>query len=176
MLLATISNDNQIKELNLSQIKKQDSYYAITVDNKSLGKVSVNPTDIRIEFKPDLAMEEFKVVHDLILSINEIVQGKISDDESMLGYLKEGEPACIVTNWDKWYSFLNEAKLKSLVGQKVRVFDHNNKELSNGMLVEYKTTSTDNLPFAITDCNIITIFGEKTFSGDFLKIEPVNEW
>ncbi|QHE53825.1 hypothetical protein [Pontibacillus sp. HMF3514] len=137
--------------------------------------VSLNEANqkLTLMFSPQLNLEQFSTIHQKIMELIQFFGTHYDDSNSLLGYLKDGEGAYIITNWSKWYKFLQDARLKTLEGQKVRILDQKENELGSGMFVDYKR-DTEHL--TIIECSIITLFGEKSYSGTDLKIEPTNEW
>ncbi|WP_175987732.1 hypothetical protein [Bacillus sp. Marseille-Q1617] len=127
---------------------------------------------IEISFSPQLNLEEYKTVHLLFIELIKELDAQYDDSGSLLGYLSEGTGAYILTNWEQWISFLQEAKFRTLEGKKVRVLDEAGKELAAGMFVNYSADVSSN----IKECTVITLFGERTYKGDNLKVEATNEW
>lgn len=180
MLITTITyNDKNHSLVNIDGIsatrKKTPEHYVIEHNGQTLGSIYLKNESVHVEFEENLTLEAFTIIHHIILEISNKVNGQVDDTHSQLGYLKDGEPAFIITNWEKWYAFLNEAKLKTLEGQKVHVFDEED-ELGSGILMEYQLEPSINEEFIINQCTLITTFGERKFSGKNLKIEPANEW
>ncbi|RSK28347.1 hypothetical protein EJF36_16570 [Bacillus sp. HMF5848] len=134
---------------------------------------SATDEEATIGFPGDLPMNRFKKVHDKLINLADHLEAEIDDSQSLLGYLANGDGAYIVTNWTEWIIFLQEAKLRTLEGKKVRVLDEKETELGNGLYVSSETESTTG---NITSCTIITMFGEKTYTSNTLIIEPTNEW
>jgi len=130
---------------------------------------------VELRFSGNLRLEEYEIIHNAIITLASATSGKIDDTNSLLGYLGNAEPAYIVTNWVKWTLFLNEAKYKTLEGQKVKLLDVNNEELASGILVDYQYEIINDT-FSITECTLITTFGERKYTGDKLKIEPTDRW
>jgi hypothetical protein len=127
---------------------------------------------VEISFSPQLNLEEYKTVHHLLVELIKELDAQCDDSGSLLGYLSEGTGAYILTNWDQWVSFLQEAKFRTLEGKKVRVLDEAGKELAAGMFVNYVADASSN----IQECTVITLFGERTYKGNKLKVEATNEW
>lgn len=173
----TSSYDMDTLFQSLGLFKQGAQYILMTPDRKELAKI--NQTDSRVEltFPQNLNMEEYAQIHRVIVQIHEKVGGTIEDSNSLLGYLRNGEEARIVTNWEAWVAFLQGARHKSMQGQKVRVIDEKGMEIGNGLLMDY-VTSEDKAsnPFAVKECTLVTSFGERKFTGQNLKIEPTGEW
>ena len=135
-----------------------------------------NPHTLIGEFAQDLSMKEYKIINGLLKDIIGLFNGVIDDENSKLGYLEDGTPACIVTNWEKWETFLVKAKLRSLEGKKVMALNTNAETLIEGLLVDYGSSEDDETgALTITSCTVITIFGERTVKEEALFIEAVYE-
>lgn len=132
-------------------------------------------TTLAIQYGEALSFKEYELLHHLILSINASINGEIDDSKSLLGYLENGEPAYIITNWDSWTTFLNKAKHVSMEGQKVKVYNEVGLEVGSGLLVGYDSDRTNQKQFIITSCTLVTLFGERTYTGKQLTIEPTGE-
>ncbi len=172
----TFDTDTTFRSLGL--IRQDSQYVLITPDQKELAKIKLleNESNIEFTFPPNLNMDQYAEIHRMIVQIHEKVGGTIEDSKSLLGYLRNGQEACIVTNWDAWVAFLQGARHKSLEGQKVRIIDEKGMELGSGLLMDYDTNNEEASPFAIKSCTLVTSFGERKFSGSNLKIEPTGEW
>lgn len=172
--MGTYDMDSLFQTLGLL---KQDSHYVLmTPDRKELAKINQLDSKIEFSFPKSLNMEEYAQIHRLIIRIHEKAGGTIEDSNSLLGYLQNGEEARIVTNWEAWVGFLQGARHKSMQGQKVRIMDEKGMEIGNGLLLDYETNDESGSPFAVKSCTLVTSFGERTFTGQNLKIEPTGEW
>ncbi|WP_243292496.1 hypothetical protein [Bacillus sp. FJAT-47783] len=178
MLSVTVEIQNK-EEFDLLLLKlgffRKNGFYIFKTNNRELLRAEYTSDDDSAVFKfsPGLNLEEYTTIHHLLKEILQDGKLNFDDSNSLLGYLKNGEGAYILTNWYKWYEFLQDAKLKSLEGKKVRVLDEKERELASGLFVEYKK---DNASHKIIQCSVITLLGERTYSGNALKIEPTNEW
>ncbi|EIJ82219.1 hypothetical protein PB1_04775 [Bacillus methanolicus PB1] len=132
----------------------------------------INEQKIVFSFSKNLSFEEYQQIHHIIISLQQHIKGTIDVSNSLLGYLPDGRGAYIITNWNKWSHFILTAKLKSLEGHKVIVYNGKGKELGNGLLLDYKL---DKSP-CVYECTLITTFGEQIFHGEYLVIEPTNKW
>ena len=135
-----------------------------------------NPHILMGEFAQNLSMKEYKAINAFLKEIIEAFNGTIDDENSKLGYLADATPACIVTNWEKWETFLVKAKLRSLEGKKVMALNTDGETLIEGLLVEYGSSVDEETgSLTISSCTVITIFGERTVKEDALSIEAVYE-
>ncbi|WP_338785901.1 hypothetical protein [Metabacillus sp. FJAT-53654] len=161
-----------LKELGFLFVKNEYNYY---LKDKKLIEATIDSSNcsLKLLFSSGLNLEEYTMIHTIILCIMKKMNANIDDNDSLLGYTSNGEGAHIVSNWQNWYGFLQDAKLSSLEGKKVRVMDENDKELASGMFVGYKA---DELTSSIIECTLITLFGERTYKGNKLSIQPTNEW
>ncbi len=172
--LYSIFADHSIEEALMKQgFKKRGENY-IYKNSKIQVEAEADFIDrtVEISFSPQLNLEEYKTVHHLLVELIKELDAQCDDSGSLLGYLSEGNGAYILTNWEQWVSFLQEAKLRTLEGKKVRVLDEAGKELAAGMFVNYVADASSN----IQECTVITLFGERTYKGDNLKVEATNEW
>jgi hypothetical protein len=131
-----------------------------------------NKQQLVFSFANHLSFEQYQQIHHLITRIQHYIEGTVDDSNSLLGYLADGRGAYIVTNWNEWAHFIMSAKLKSLEGQKVSVYDDKETELASGLLLDYKLDEAG----YIYECTLITTFGEQTLRNHPLRIEPANEW
>lgn len=182
MLSVQISYPNQI---NIEEIlikagfkKTSQTYILETSSQKELarGNHEENMNNLTITFPKNLALEEYKQIHKAISSIANQSVCTVDDSNSQLGYLQNGEVAYILTNWSQWIYFLERARHRSMEGQKVRVLNENGFEIGNGILTEYTITDSLEDGFQIEKCTLITTFGESSFLGPNIKIEPTGEW
>ncbi|WP_088010780.1 hypothetical protein [Gottfriedia acidiceleris] len=173
--LHAISPDKSIEHtLHMNGFRIQDGTYFYTNSNIKLeGVVDSNKGSLKINFSPQLNLKQYTIVHDIIKNLILVLNAKYNDSQSLLGYLINGEGAYIITNWNYWVSFLQKAKLHSLEGKKVRVFDETKKEIASGMFISY---IMDEQTSSISECTLITHFGERSFKGSNLLIEATNEW
>jgi hypothetical protein len=172
--LHSITADHSIEEALMKQgFKKRGEKYIYKNSNLQVeAEADFIGRTVEISFSPQLNLEEYKTVHHLLVELTKELDAQCDDSGSLLGYLSEGTGAYILTNWDQWVSFLQEAKFRTLEGKKVRVLDEAGKELAAGMFVNYSADVSSN----IKECTVITLFGERTYKGDNLKVEATNEW
>jgi hypothetical protein len=157
---------------------KSDQTFSYRSENFKELVTAINNESVKmltLRFGGDLSLKEYELLHHLFLSINTTIDGKIDDSKSLLGYLEQGEPAYIITNWDSWTMFLNQAKHVSMEGQKVKVYNEVGLEVGSGLLVGYESDTTNEKQFIITSCTLVTLFGERTYTGKQLTIEPTGE-
>ena len=170
--------DKVFSEHKLVQ-KSNNSFSYTPPENKSeLAAATINhiKNTATFTYGGNLSFKEYEQIHNLITSINQEVKGVVDDSNSLLGYLENGEPAYIIKNWNSWTIFLNRAKYVSMEGQKVRVLNEHGIELATGLLVCYEVDPSTETQFTISSCSLVTTFGERTFSGSQLSIEPTGEW
>ncbi|MFS0863221.1 hypothetical protein [Fredinandcohnia sp. 179-A 10B2 NHS] len=160
-----------------SALKKQsDTEFILVNDKKELARITISEGYVTFSYDGSLKFSEYEQIHNAILTFSQETDGSIDDSGSKLGFLDNGEPAYIITNWSKWTEMLNKAKYKTLEGQMVRVVDKSGNELGNGMLVDYKFKESVNLTSVISECTLITLLGERKYQGDVLFIEPTGQW
>ncbi|WP_113927058.1 hypothetical protein [Bacillus sp. P14.5] len=178
MLSVKVDIQNK-EELHLPLLKQgfsnKTGSYIYKENNRELlrGEYVTESSSFLFEFSPGLNLEGYTTIHRLLNKIINDGELKFDDTNSLLGYLKNGEGAYILTNWSQWHEFLQDAKLKSLEGKKVRVLNETDQELASGLYVECKK---DEITNKIIKCTVITLFGERSYKGEALKIEPTNEW
>ncbi|PGL72049.1 hypothetical protein [Bacillus sp. AFS055030] len=173
--LHAISSDQSIEQILYEQgFKIQDGTYIYTKSNIKLeGVLDSHNRSLKINIPPQLNLKQYTIIHHFIKNLILVLTAKYNDSQSLLGYLSNGEGAYILTNWEHWVAFLQKAKLRSLEGKKVQVFDDSNKEIASGLFISYKM---DEQSSNITECILITHFGERSFKGSNLVIEATNEW
>ncbi|PFM79967.1 hypothetical protein COJ46_11610 [Bacillus sp. AFS077874] len=173
--LHSISPDLSIEDaLHLRGFGIQKGTYFYTKGNIKLeGVIDSDKRSLKINIPPQLNLKQYTIVHHIIKNLILVLNAEYNDSQSLLGYLTNGEGAYIITNWDYWVAFLQKAKLRSLEGKKVQVFDETNKEIASGMFISYKM---DEQSSNIIECILITHFGERSFKGSSLLIEATNEW
>ncbi|PGS52380.1 hypothetical protein [Bacillus sp. AFS041924] len=173
--LHTISPDQSIEQtLYIKGFRKQEETFIYTNNNIKLECViDSNKRSLNINFSPHLNLKQYTIVHNIIKNLILVLNAEYTDSQSLLGYLTNGKGAYIITNWADWVAFLQKAKLRSLEGKKVNLFDETNKEIASGMFISYKM---DDQSSNITECTLITHFGERSFKGSNILIEPTNEW
>ena len=169
--------ENIIRTLGLK--KKASNHYTISSKSeKEIAVLTIMPeeTQLHYTFSGNLSFEEYETIHNTMIHITDLCNGEVDDSQSLIGYLENGEKVNIVKNWDEWSLFINKAKYKTLEGQKIRLLDDKNSELASGLLVDYKFELNRTQSFCITECTLITSFGERKFSGEQLLIEPTDRW
>jgi hypothetical protein len=82
--------------------------------DKLLGTIQVSDNVVTFEYSSELLLEEYIIIHDVISRLIEGNDVKIDDSKSFLGYLSDGEPAYIKTNWDLWINHINASMKKCL--------------------------------------------------------------
>ncbi|MCH1626333.1 hypothetical protein [Fredinandcohnia quinoae] len=155
-----------------------NTYSVHTKENKQISTVTthIDKNIIVFTFLESLKLSEYEQIHHLICLLAEEFEGVIDDTESQLGYLENGEPAFIIKNWAQWTMLLNEAKYKTLEGKMVDILNENGDELGSGMLVDYKFDLSIDQTSIITECTIVTMLGERTYSGNPLVVKAGNQW
>lgn len=109
MLSVTIKS-NKIPDLQSPFIKESAGSYQIKLSqDKYLGEVELRPNKVVIHFLGELLLAEYIIVHDIIVKIHENIGGLMDDLNSFLGYLPNGEPVYMLTNWDEWISYLSSS-------------------------------------------------------------------
>ncbi|MBM4765055.1 hypothetical protein [Bacillus sp. B15-48] len=144
---------------------------SIIYHEKKLATIQHQQGEVVFQIHPQLDMAEYEIIRELILPIADSEGVLIDESGCQLGYLETGEKAYLIKNWEPWKAFLMKAKLRTLEGQNVIVKNEEEEELGNGLLAEYQINSD---PFRLTSITLITTFGEKTFKGKNLLIEPTN--
>ncbi|PYZ93532.1 hypothetical protein CR194_10205 [Salipaludibacillus keqinensis] len=125
--------------------------------------------------KDEVSFDGCKEFHHLIVHLAKALEASINDEEAMLGYDSLGNPAHLVTNFQSWSHFLDQAKHRSMEGYTVEVYD-GKRLLGRGIMVQADLATGDEQPVTKTPyCTIISAEGEETFLGDHLKIIPVVE-
>lgn len=119
MLSTTLTFDQQVdlSTFNSPFIKRRkNGYFEIYLDNadKLLGNIQILDTVLTIEYSSELLLEEYIIIHDVISLLIEGTDVKVDDTKSFLGYLSDGEPAYIKTNWDLWINHINASMKKCL--------------------------------------------------------------
>lgn len=146
---------------------------SVIYHEKTLATFKSNEDEVVFSIHPQLEMHQYEVLRQVILEIMAGHNVELDESGCQLGYLENGEGAYLIKNWESWKEFLMKAKLRTLEGQNVMLKNESGEELGNGLLAEYKI-ETD--PFRITSCTIITTFGERSFEGNALTIEPTNQF
>lgn len=162
-----------IEDLASEHIRRSGGKFFVYQGNKSLGTIQGSENGIEFLIDPHLGLEEFQFMRDLILDFSYGNEDAIDERDCQLGYLESGEKAYLIKNWEEWKAFLLKAKLKTLEGQNVQALNEVGEELASGLLAEYEITTA---PFRITSCTLITLFGERKFSGENIAIIPTNQF
>ena len=140
-----------------------------TLDKLITTEVREETREIAVSFSEKLSYAQYAVIHRFLVMLAEKINGRVFDKGSMLGYLQDGTPAYIVTNWDEWSRFLHEKKLHSSQGEYVHVYA-DGELLDSGILLDYEM-SKEGEAFAITSCTLLTSEGEATLHGEALVLE-----
>ncbi|MEE6450668.1 hypothetical protein RAH41_08865 [Gottfriedia acidiceleris] len=162
------------ENLKMKGFKIQGGTYFYKKGNIKLKAViDSDKKSLKINIPPQLNLKQYTIIHHIIKNLILVLNAECNDSQSLLGYLATGEGAFIITNWDYWVVFLQKARLRSLEGKKVQVFDEKNKEIASGLFISYKMNEQSS---NITECILITRLGERSFKGNNLLIEATNEW
>jgi len=91
--------------------KRTDCHYEIYLDNtdKVLGDVLIDNKRVMLEYSSELLLEEYIIIHDIISRLREGNDVTVDDSKSFLGYLSNGEPAYMITNWEPWIQYLQSS-------------------------------------------------------------------
>lgn len=162
-----------LEHINSEHIKKNGGNYTVYLGNKSLATVKGNENVTEFLIDPYLDLDEFQFLRDLILELAFGNEDAIDERGCQLGYLENGEKAYLIKNWEDWKAFLMKAKLRTLEGQNVQALNEAGDELGSGLLAEYVISVS---PFRIKSCTLITLFGERKFEGENIRIVPTNQF
>lgn len=167
----------QLEKFGLENKKKND-FLIENREGKEIASLTLNEQhhSMDLYFSKNLLFEDYAIIHGKLSIILNECHGSIHDEDALLGYLVDGSPAYIYTNWELWASFINVAKFRSLEGNKVNVVNSQNEELASGLLVGYKFKDNNPGLSSIVECTIITLFGEKKYTGEHLMIQPAERW
>lgn len=146
---------------------------SVMMNNKTLASIKENGNEVEFHIDPYLDLDEFQFLRDLIMDLSYGNEAAIDERGCQLGYLENGEKAFLIKNWEEWKVFLMKAKLRTLEGQNVQALNPEGEELGAGLLAEYEIAEG---PFRITSCTLITLFGERKFEGENIKIVPTNQF
>lgn len=163
-----------LEKVESEHIRNTGNKSYVSLGNKSLATITGSDSEIEFKIDPYLNLEEFEFLRGIILDISHGKVEAIDEHACQLGYLENGEKAYLINNWYEWKAFLMKAKLRTLEGQNVQVLNEDGMELGSGLLAEYKIGTE--VPFRITACTLITLFGERTFEGANLSIVPTNQF
>lgn len=114
LLTTTLSFQEQVNfsKLNIPFLKKiTKKHYEIYLDSadKALGYIYILDNVIKLEYSSELLLEEYIIIHDIITRLSEENSVVVDDSRSFLGYLSDGEPAFIITNWKSWINHINNS-------------------------------------------------------------------
>jgi hypothetical protein len=114
LLITTLSFQDQVNCSILSTPffkKRTKTHYEIYLESadKSLGNVYILDKVVKLEYSSELLLEEYIIIHDIISRIREENTVLLDDSKSFLGYLQDGEPAYIITNWKPWINHINNS-------------------------------------------------------------------
>jgi hypothetical protein len=91
--------------------KRTNTHYEIYLESadKTLGNVYILENIVKLDYSSELLLEEYIIIHDIITQLQEDNAVIVDDSKSFLGYLQNGEPAYIVTNWKSWINHINSS-------------------------------------------------------------------
>ncbi|MBU8908316.1 hypothetical protein [Desertibacillus haloalkaliphilus] len=163
--------------LNQSQFRLQNGIYKRSLEEKIDLMVQFNKQEkaVYFTFPGDLSLDHFDLVHETIQSfIMEVKVDKIDEANAFIGYLSDGSHAYILSGWKEWVHFISGAKHNSMEGQKVEVSENDNK-IAEGILLDYDYV-LDKKNFIVKKCTLLTLFGEKEYTGHHLIIRATGEF
>ncbi|WP_216831319.1 hypothetical protein [Alkalihalobacterium elongatum] len=127
-----------------------------------------------LSFPPELNLVEFEKIHELIEQLLlHCREPKLDDQRAFIGYLPDGGKAFIYNQFIQWREFILKAKHRSMEGQKVEIFNGDEK-LADGILVDY--VLDDEKAFQIKSITLLTRFGEKVFTHNNMSIAATGEF
>jgi len=114
MLSATLMFQQQPdRELfNLPFLKRRhDTHYQVILDHtdKVIAELTIQGISVIVEYSSDLLLEEYIIIHNILSTLQTQSGAVIDDKKSFLGYLKNGAPAYIMTNWEHWINHLDNS-------------------------------------------------------------------
>ncbi|MEW9052567.1 MAG: hypothetical protein AB2392_15505 [Neobacillus sp.] len=114
MLSTTVTFDQPIEiSTSISPFlkKKSQGHFQIYLEkiDKLIAEIKMNKNVVTLEYSSELLLEEYIIIHNLISQLREMGAVEIDDSRSFLGYLADGEPAFIVTNWRPWLTHINNS-------------------------------------------------------------------
>lgn len=176
MLYVTITTkdaEQMTSTLHALDFTYYDGSYRLS--NKRYGDIDVHHSADKYTFSfPDSeGFLKYLAIHQLLVQILQEVEGTFDDTAAFMGYLENGEPSYILTNWQAWVDFLQGAKHVSMTGMRVKVFNDKYIPLEEGVLLEYSVT---NNPFNVTSCTLLTEQGEKKLNGEHYIIEATSQF
>lgn len=143
--------------------------YTATIIHDSANKKLI------LTFSKELSFDQYKHLHKVIKRIAEYINASVDDHLALMGYLEDGKEAYIYHGWSSWMVYLEGAKHVSMEGQKVEVYQNNNR-LFKGILVAIQKDEEVKDDFTIIQCTLITETGEKTIKGKNIKLVPTGEF
>ena len=129
---------------------------------------------IQLTFPNEVTMEDCVKINGVINTLSKTIDGDVDDSKAHLGYDKNSNKIYIFNGFHNWAEFIDEAKHKSMEGQKVAI-KHGGNTLGEGIMLTFNKSSSDNNS-KITNCTLITKSGEQSFYGDDLKVLPITSW
>ncbi|MCM3124592.1 MULTISPECIES: hypothetical protein [unclassified Mesobacillus] len=145
----------------------------VIMNTKTLATIKGTGNEVEFHIDPHLDLDEFQFLRDIVMELSYGNEDAIDERGCQLGYLENGEKAFLIKNWEEWKAFLMKAKLRTLEGQNVQALNEVGEELGAGILAEYEVEAG---PFRIRSCTLITLFGERKFEGDNIRIVPTNQF
>ncbi|UCZ51976.1 hypothetical protein LGQ02_14095 [Bacillus shivajii] len=182
MLNATITYKDKIhfyETIAPLNCKFDGTNYFKQLSNQSTRKITISHDEeshkILFSLPNEVSFEECQKANTIIRFIADNVQGEIDDERAQLGYDEEGKPVYIYHRFEHWVEFIDEAKHRSLEGQKVAVL-HGKEILGEGLLLTFKKEQPiDDSSQPVISCTLLTTDGEESFYGE-LKVEPITQW
>ncbi|MGX6444704.1 hypothetical protein ACWM35_15960 [Neobacillus sp. K501] len=108
----TFQQNVNLAKLNLPFIKKvNERHFQIFLDSaeKVIADIKLDDNIFTFSYSSELLLEEYVIIHDIIARLQKDNSVNIDDQKSFLGYLSNGEPAFIVTNWDNWMEYIQDS-------------------------------------------------------------------
>jgi uncharacterized protein (UPF0297 family) len=98
-----------ILPLNLPFLKrKNEKHFQVHLESadKVIADILLHDNTLTFNYSSELLLEEFVIIHEMISRLQKEHTVQVNDQNSFLGYLSNGEPAYIVTNWDNWMEYI----------------------------------------------------------------------
>ncbi|UTR11139.1 hypothetical protein MM300_02065 [Evansella sp. LMS18] len=158
--------------------KYDNSRYSLKLSPKAGGPLVLtnHPADkeINLTFPEEVTMEDCIEINRIIEAIAGEIDGKVDDSEAHLGYDKDGNKKFIYHGFNSWAEFIDDARHKTLEGQKVAV-KHGDEIMGEGILLTLDRAREGD-KVKVISCTLVTTSGEQSFYGDDLQILPVTTW
>ncbi|MEI5906295.1 hypothetical protein WAK64_04415 [Bacillus spongiae] len=88
---------------------KSEYFIYLAKADKKLATIQAHEDVVLLQYSPDLELQEFIIIHDVIVDIQKKLKAEVDDTKSFMGYTEAGESAFMIRNWNEWIVYIKQS-------------------------------------------------------------------